>query len=619
MKWIGQNIWDQVSKFRNDVYVSNGKSFYLEGTLYGSGSGTATLPIIAGDITIYNAVNDGDPTISLGSSATEKLEIKAQYESGAQGLDGAIFTTKTAGSSTNDGRFTFFVDEVGTFQIRDHGINLYAGKSIQIGNTDIITDDGSGGTTLNNIDALDATTVDTFNTALTAGDITGVTAGTGLSGGGTSGAVTLNVEAAQSGITSLGTLTGLTIDGDKSVTPGDGAMLHIDISTITDNNTSASGTASLYTHAKIEGPVLAASNASVTTTDAATLYVTRPQVGTNQTITNSWGIYTNGKTFTGGLTSSANYAQTAGDMTLYDATNDGNPTISLGSSNTERLKIESIYESGAQGLDEVRFTTYTAGSSANDGRFTFYVDETNTIQIKDSLLNIMQNGKLTIGNVDILSDSSGTTTLNNIDALDATTEATIESAIDTLGNLTSASSLATVGTITSGTWQGTAIATDQQKHLAWFTLKGYGTGDGTNYEIPEIISDTNAPFEHNTSTGSDGLTAQTVQTMMRLGGLVVPRAGTLKKWYGWATTSGSQAANIGLFRVRPTRNDNSNLTPVLLDNVSYTALGNTKMEDFDETTFTDADIAIGDIIYTGIKCQSSKTTYFTSTLEIEWD
>ena len=43
------------------------------------------------------------------------------------------------------------------------------------------------------------------------------------------------------------------------------------------------------------------------------------------------------------------------------------------------------------------------------------------------------------------------------------------------------------------------------------------------------------------------------------------------------------------------------------------------MEDFDETSFTDADIAVGDIIYTGIKCQSAKTTYFTSTLEIEWD
>ena len=143
----------------------------------------------------------------------------------------------------------------------------------------------------------------------------------------------------------------------------------------------------------------------------------------------------------------------AGDLTMYNTVNDGNPTISLGSSATERLEIKAEYESGAQGLDIVRFTTFTAGSSSDDGRYAFEVDDTFLLNILDDGLRIKASGNLEIGSGNaILSDSSGTTTLSNIDALDATTESTIESAIDTLSNL------ATVGTIGTGVWQGTAIA-----------------------------------------------------------------------------------------------------------------------------------------------------------------
>jgi len=162
------------------------------------------------------------------------------------------------------------------------------------------------------------------------------------------------------------------------------------------------------------------------------------------------------------------------------------------------------------------------------------------------------------------------------------------------------------------------LATDQQKHLAWFEIAGFGTGDGTNYEISVNLDNDTAPFSHNVSTGADGTTAITVQNIMRSGGTVIPQAGTIKRWKGWATTAGTSTANVALFKITPARNDNSDVAPVLIDNVSYTAVGNAKMLDFDETSFTDASVAAGDIVVTGIKCEDTKTTYFGSTLEIEF-
>ena len=225
MKWIGQSLVDFIARFRSDIYLeslttttetnvlvvdSDGKvsksttlaedieseveqSIDTLPNLTSFGSAGTTTNIVAGDITMYNAVNNGNPTISIGSSATERLEIVAGYESGAQGLDVVTFKTYTAGSSADDGRFAFYVDEVYTAGILDAGFNIKASGKLQMGGVDILTD-SSGTTTLNNIDALDATTVSTLNSALTAGDITAVVAGTNLSGGATSGSATLNVD-----------------------------------------------------------------------------------------------------------------------------------------------------------------------------------------------------------------------------------------------------------------------------------------------------------------------------------------------------------------------------------------------------------------------------------------
>mgnify|MGYP000574836624 CR=1 FL=1 len=164
----------------------------------------------------------------------------------------------------------------------------------------------------------------------------------------------------------------------------------------------------------------------------------------------------------------------------------------------------------------------------------------------------------------------------------------------------------------------TPLATDQQKHVMHYDFQGYATGDGTNYEMVQAITDTNAPFEHNTSLGEDGTTATTVQNIIRSGGKTMPRACTLTRWTGWAAAAGSQTAYVALFKVTPTRNNNTDLSAVLLDAFSYTALGNAKMESFNETSFTATAIEAGDILITAMKSQSGAVHYFTSTVEVEF-
>jgi hypothetical protein len=178
----------------------------------------------------------------------------------------------------------------------------------------------------------------------------------------------------------------------------------------------------------------------------------------------------------------------------------------------------------------------------------------------------------------------------------------------------------TVGTIGTGVWAGTAIATDQQKHLANFEFEGFSVGDGANYMIPEINSDTKAPFEHQGSTGSDGLTATAVIRLLRTSGHVMPYAGTLKLWKGWATSSGTgQTVDIGIYKVTLVNNDATAVSPVALKNTSFTSVGNAKALTFAETSFS-VDFAAGDILISAIRNgTNAKKCEFTSMLVVEWD
>lgn len=81
--------------------------------------------------------------------------------------------------------------------------------------------------------------------------------------------------------------------GSKSGTPSTtGGISNWATSTWTDSATAGSGTATAWVGHAFKRSTLAASNASVTTTDAATVYIDNaPATGSNQTLTNAWALW----------------------------------------------------------------------------------------------------------------------------------------------------------------------------------------------------------------------------------------------------------------------------------------------------------------------------------------
>ena len=164
------------------------------------------------------------------------------------------------------------------------------------------------------------------------------------------------------------TLAGiLIIDGNRSVTPGDGAAIHIDTHTVTDSNTSGSGTAAKYTHVNVEAPTLAATNSSVTTSDAATLYVSGAvAAGTNQTLTRSWALWVDAGNvrFDGSLYAGTTEAMdSSGLVTVANQSNiTGVGTITSGTWEGTTLAVDQG-GTGATSLNNlITLTTHTTGS-----------------------------------------------------------------------------------------------------------------------------------------------------------------------------------------------------------------------------------------------------------------
>ena len=71
-------------------------------------------------ITFFHDLNVADPKFQMGTSATEALDITTTFA--LKELQSARINTKTVGSTADDGKIEFAIDDIDIFHIGDNGI-----------------------------------------------------------------------------------------------------------------------------------------------------------------------------------------------------------------------------------------------------------------------------------------------------------------------------------------------------------------------------------------------------------------------------------------------------------------------------------------------------------------
>ncbi len=133
-----------------------------------STSSTATLTnkSFGDNVDIFEDANNADVTLRMGTSATEALKIEVLNGGSNKTAESVAFTSATASSTGDHGQFTFSVDEAtAMLTIDDGGISIAASGAYEVNGTAILSD-SSGTMTLSNVDALDATTESTIESAI---------------------------------------------------------------------------------------------------------------------------------------------------------------------------------------------------------------------------------------------------------------------------------------------------------------------------------------------------------------------------------------------------------------------------------------------------------------------
>ena len=197
MRWIGQHIWQFISRFRSDVYLEDVDT----GTIASGGN----LGLDSNNKIVKNTVSGGgDFTLTADSGSNQTISTGNTMDiAGGNAISTVVGATDTVTINHDDTSSQASVNNSGRTFIQDITLDTY-------GHVTGITS---------------ATDSDTH-----VGDITSVVAGTNLLGGATSGAATLNLNP------TLENMDRVDFDGDSNIITSVG---NLTIQLDTDNNASS--------------------------------------------------------------------------------------------------------------------------------------------------------------------------------------------------------------------------------------------------------------------------------------------------------------------------------------------------------------------------------------------
>ena len=238
--------------------------------------------------TLIGLTVSGVTNLTSGT-ASNSTNTGALVVNGGIGVSGAIYGT-TAVFSSNISSVAPILDSHLT--TKAYVDNLLSGTTVVAGTGLTLT----GSTLSVNASQTQVTTVGTL-TGLTVSGNTSITSGTASTSTST-GALVVSGGAGVSGSINIGGAVKLTQVSPQVISPSSkGTLFEINDVAVTNSSTSTSGTLVNYFNAYIGAPTLSATNTNVTTTNATSLYIAgAPISGTNNTITNSYPLWVAGST-----------------------------------------------------------------------------------------------------------------------------------------------------------------------------------------------------------------------------------------------------------------------------------------------------------------------------------